>query len=106
MKTIDSEAIVSAIINVHNGNHILDPMVVGKIFNEIKKESIADPRFPAHEVQILELISIGKTNKEISLQLYLAEKTVRNYVSKLMKKVSVNNRTELALFWTKEKSQK
>jgi len=103
LKTIDSDMIINAITNVYKGRSILDPLVVEKIFNEVKKERVSDPRFPEQEIHILDLISVGKTNREISEQLNLAEKTVRNYVSKLMKKVNVNNRTELAVYWTKEK---
>lgn len=102
LKTIDSDILINAIISTHKGGSTLDSAVVGKIMNEIKREKITDPRFNEQEINILELISDGKSNKEISQQLNLAEKTVRNYVSKLMKKVAVDNRTGLAVFWTRK----
>jgi two-component system, NarL family, response regulator DevR len=52
------------------------------------------------EQQILELIASGATNREIAAELYLAEKTVRNYVSNLLAKLGMQRRTEAAVFYT------
>lgn len=106
LKNIDSKAIISAIRDTAKGIPILDPSVVGKVLNVVKREGGVENRFSAQERQILDLISEGKTNREISEQLYIAEKTVRNYVSKIMKKINVDNRTEAAIFWSKQKSLK
>jgi DNA-binding NarL/FixJ family response regulator len=55
-------------------------------------------RLTPRERQILELISAGKTNREIGAQLYLAEKTVKNYVSNLLAKLGMAHRSEAAAY--------
>lgn len=101
LKNIDSKSIISAISNTFHGKTILDPTIIDNVLNLIKKENDKDDLFSKQEKKILELVSIGKTNKEISKELFIAEKTVRNYVSKIMKKIGVNNRTEAAIYWAK-----
>ncbi|SCY93608.1 response regulator [Alkaliphilus peptidifermentans] len=107
LKNVESSRIIKAIIEVYNGAAYLDPSVTEGILKELKgkKEDISNLLTP-RDVEILELISVGKTNKEIGEILFIAEKTVRNYVSKIMQKIGVNNRTEAAIFWNKQKSLK
>ena len=54
------------------------------------------------EKEILELVAEGKSNKEISSELYLSEGTVRNYISSLLDKLSLRDRTQLAVFYYTE----
>ena len=72
--------------------------------NKDKNTDNDDILLTKQERNILELISEGKTNKEISIELYVAEKTVRNYVSTILKKINVDNRTEAAMYWIRQKS--
>ncbi|AOT69022.1 response regulator [Geosporobacter ferrireducens] len=106
LKNIDSKAIISAIENVAKGASILDPAMVGKVMNVVRTNSEFTEGLTVQEQKILDLIGLGKTNKEIAEELFIAEKTVRNYVSKIMKKIDVTNRTEAALYWSKQKSLK
>ena len=105
LKNIDSRTIIKAAHDVYSGRAVLDTaiteIVINKANNKITKKNLTQ-----QEEQILELVSIGKTNREIGEQLDLAEKTVRNYVSRLMKKIEVNNRTEAAMFWANQKVNK
>ncbi|MEL7648280.1 MAG: response regulator transcription factor [Sedimentibacter sp.] len=105
LKNIDSRGIISAIENVIKGSSILDNTMVGSLFNIVKKNQQLEELTP-QEKNILQMISLGKTNKEISKELFLAEKTVRNNVSRILKKINVTNRTEAALYYMKQMSLK
>lgn len=104
LKNIDSKAIISSIREVALGNSILEQTVLNKMINLYKNKDNIGGSLTMQEKAILELISEGKTNKEISQELYIGEKTVRNYVSQILKKINVSNRTEAALFWIRQKS--
>ncbi|MFZ5969098.1 MAG: response regulator [Bacillota bacterium] len=106
LKNIDSKAIISAIENVAKGISILDPSMVGRVMEVVRGSREVSEELTIQERNILDLIGLGKTNKEIAEELFIAEKTVRNYVSKIMKKINVTNRTEAAIFWSKQKSLK
>ncbi|MCC5910600.1 MAG: response regulator transcription factor [Clostridiaceae bacterium] len=103
LKNIDSKNIITAIRDVVMGKSILDPKIVGKVFNLVKNNETKDPGLTPQEKNILELISQGKTNKHIGKELFISEKTVRNYLSKAFRKINVSNRTEAAIYWSKHK---
>jgi DNA-binding NarL/FixJ family response regulator len=104
LKNIDSGAIILAINNVIKGEATLDKSVTNSVFNHIRDSSINhDSGLTDKEKAILELISYGKTNKEIATILFISEKTVRNYASAIMKKINVNNRTEASRYWIGQK---
>lgn len=106
LKNIEGQAITKAIIDVYNGMSIIDPNMSHKLMKIIQKGNEPEQHLTPQEKNILEHISRGRTNKEIADALFLSEKTVRNNVSKIMKKINVNNRTEAALFWSRQKSLK
>ncbi|MFT9493528.1 response regulator [Anaerosolibacter sp.] len=106
LKNIDSKAILTAIDNVANGESILDPAMIGKVMSAVRSNSEITEELTSQERNILDLIRLGKTNKEIGDELFIAEKTVRNYVSRIMRKINVTNRTEAAIYWSKQKSLK
>lgn len=104
LKNIDSSKIISAIQEVSVGNSVYDPSVVNKVMSIVRRNNELDNILSNQEKNILDLICQGKTNKDIAEKLFIAEKTVRNNVSKIMKKINVNNRTEAAIFWSRQKS--
>ncbi len=104
LKNIESKTIIKAIKDVIAGTSVLDASVVGKVMNVVKRSGDSIDSLTPQEVKILEYISQGKTNKEIGDALYIAEKTVRNNVSRIMKKINVTNRTEAAIYWSRQKS--
>jgi DNA-binding NarL/FixJ family response regulator len=106
LKNIEGKAIAKAIIDVYQGMSIIDPNISDKLMKIIQKGSDIEQPLAPQERNILELVSQGRTNREIGEELYLSEKTVRNNVSKIMKKINVNNRTEAAMFWSRQKSLK
>jgi DNA-binding NarL/FixJ family response regulator len=105
LKNIEGQAIAKAIIDVYKGISVIDPKLSHNLIKIIQKNDLEYPLSP-QERNIMELISQGKTNKDIAEALFLSEKTVRNNVSKIMKKINVNNRTEAAIFWNRQKSLK
>lgn len=109
LKNIESDELIKTIVSVFEGESVLDSLVTEAVFNSIKSEnvkptdnSILSPR----ERKILEMISTGKTNKEIGSSLFISDKTVRNYVSNIFKKLNVTNRTEAASYWIRNKKIK
>ncbi|MDW8802922.1 response regulator transcription factor [Clostridium sp. A1-XYC3] len=93
--------IVNAIRLVYNGEKYIDKSLVSILFSHIKiKEektlSVLD-NLSKREVEVLIEISKGLSNKEIGQQLYLSEKTVKNYATNLFKKINVNDRVQATI---------
>ncbi|SDY25073.1 response regulator [Tindallia californiensis] len=105
LKNVDGKAIVQAIHNVLHGLTVMDQKVQ-IIMSQSAKEDPFLSRLSEREQTILALVSQGKTNKEIGEKLFLAEKTVRNLITKIMKNIEVTNRTEAAGLWLKHMSRK
>lgn len=106
LKNIEGEELLDAIFRVHKGDCILDPSVTEVVFNNVKldnKNNRAVSALTPKEEEILELISLGKVNKEIASTLNISDKTVRNYVSNILKKLNLSNRTEAASYWIRNK---
>ncbi|RQD69687.1 MAG: DNA-binding response regulator [Tindallia sp. MSAO_Bac2] len=105
LKNVDGKAIVQAIHNVLHGLTVMDQKVQ-VIMSKASKEDPVISQLSEREQTVLALVSQGKTNKEIGEKLFLAEKTVRNIITKIMKKIEVTNRTEAAAFWLRHMSRK
>jgi len=104
LKNVDGRSIIQAIHNVLDSLMVMDPSVGNTMMTSTRDPLIA--QLIDREQMVLNLISQGKTNKEIGESLFLAEKTVRNLITKIMKKINVTNRTEAAAFWLKHKGGK
>ncbi len=103
LKQIGSEDLVKAIESVGRGEALLDPAVTQRVFQEVRRavkeeEASAFSHLSQQEKHVLLLVSEGKTNREIAKSLFLGEGTVRNYVSSILSKLSVNNRAEAAAY--------
>jgi len=110
LKNINSEELVSNIKKVYEGHSVLDTSVTESVFNSIavqnEKLNEEDNNLSSKETFILQMISLGKSNKEIAEALAISEKTVRNYISNIFKKLNVSNRTEAASYWIRRKNLK
>lgn len=95
------KGIIPAINAVHSGNLVFDSKIVSNIKKHPKKDISAD--LSVRESDILLLIAEGLNNKEISDKLFLSEGTVRNYISKMLEKLSLRDRTQLAIYYYKMK---
>jgi DNA-binding NarL/FixJ family response regulator len=103
LKQIGGDDLVSAIEAVGRGEALLDPSLTQRVFEEVRKaqreeEASAFAELTNQEMQVLQLVSEGKTNREIAEALYLGEGTVRNYVSNILGKLGVANRAEAAAY--------
>lgn len=106
LKKADSNDLVSSIERVAEGGMILDPAVARRVIDRVRNEPIpASPaRFAdlsARELQVLELLSAGKTNREIADTLGLSEGTTRNYISTIFSKLGVSRRAQAATAYMK-----
>jgi DNA-binding NarL/FixJ family response regulator len=103
LKQIGSEDLIKALESVGRGEALLDPAVTQRVFQEVRRavkeeEASAFSHLSQQEKHVLLLVSEGKTNREIAKSLFLGEGTVRNYVSSILSKLSVNNRAEAAAY--------
>nr|WP_042192640.1 response regulator transcription factor [Kibdelosporangium sp. MJ126-NF4]CEL19754.1 Regulatory protein, LuxR:Response regulator receiver [Kibdelosporangium sp. MJ126-NF4]CTQ96979.1 Regulatory protein, LuxR:Response regulator receiver [Kibdelosporangium sp. MJ126-NF4] len=108
LKQVSGNDLVGAIRTVATGGSLLDASVTATVLNRLRKgdEEPQDPRYATlspQERRILDLIAEGMTNRQIAAQLYLAEKTVKNYVSSLLHKLGFERRTEAAVYATRRR---
>lgn len=102
LKDADSNSLVKAIRNVNNGISYIHPTLANELLKEYKKK---DSHSNSHstvltkrEFDVISLIAKGYNNKEIAEELYISEKTVKNHVSNIFKKINVNDRTQAAIY--------
>ena len=104
LKQIKGSDLVDAVRRVAAGQSLLDPSVTARVLERLRTGPKEDPRLARltdQERKILDLIAEGLTNRQIGDRLFLAEKTVKNYVSNLLAKLGMERRTEAAVFATK-----
>jgi two-component system response regulator DevR len=109
LKQIKGTDLVDAVRRVSAGQSLLDPSVTARVLERLRTGPEEDPRFARlseQERKILDLIAEGLTNRQIGERLFLAEKTVKNYVSNLLSKLGMERRTEAAVFATKLASKR
>ena len=101
LKQVKGSDLVSAVRRVAAGGSLLDPALTRQVMDRLRGEKVEDERLArltGQERNILELIAAGKTNRQIADDLFLAEKTVKNYVSNLLSKMGFARRTEAAVY--------
>ncbi len=101
LKQVRGTELLAAIRRVAAGEHLLDPAVTGRVMRRLSNPSSEDQRLSsltAREREVLDLIGQGLTNRQIGEKMFLAEKTVKNYVSGLLAKMGMERRTEAAVF--------
>jgi len=101
LKQIRGTDLVGAVRTVASGQSLLDPQAASKVMRRMRDQTArADPlaALTGQERRILELIGEGLTNRQIGERMYLAEKTVKNYVSALFAKLGMERRTQAAAY--------
>jgi len=101
LKQVKGSDLVSAVRRVAAGGSLLDPALTRQVMDRLRGEKVEDERLArltGQERNILQLIADGKTNRQIADELFLAEKTVKNYVSNLLSKMGFARRTEAAVY--------
>jgi DNA-binding NarL/FixJ family response regulator len=104
LKQIRGTDLVDAVRRVAGGQSLLDPAVTQRVLERIRN-GVEQPRelksLTEQERRILEHIAEGLTNREIASKMFLAEKTVKNYVSSLLAKLGLERRTQAAVLATR-----
>ncbi len=101
LKEIRGTSLIDAVRQVAAGKSLLDPAVTGRLLTRLREGAPQDERLSSltdREREILGLIADGMTNKQIGETLFLAEKTVKNYVSGLLAKLGMQRRTQAAVY--------
>ena len=101
LKQIRGTDLVGAVRTVASGGSLLDPEAASKVMRRMRDAATrADPLagLTEQERRILELIGEGLTNRQIGERMFLAEKTVKNYVSALFAKLGMERRTQAAAY--------
>ncbi|NLW21680.1 MAG: response regulator transcription factor [Tissierellia bacterium] len=96
------KGIIPAINAVYSGNLVFDSKIVSNIKKYSKREDM-DIGLSHRELDILLLVAEGLNNREIAERLFLSEGTVRNYISNMLNKLSLRDRTQLAIYYYKKK---
>jgi len=105
LKDVDPKTLIESIRKVYAGEPILSPSVTGKLIGQLKKEAAAKDAFglSERELEILKYVAKGASNREIGTALFISEKTVKNHLSSIFRKLDVEDRTQAALKAVKAK---
>ncbi|MGW0081092.1 response regulator [Streptomyces sp. NPDC003393] len=111
LKQIQGSDLVSAVRTVARGQSLLDPSATTKLMARLRgdrqqqEEPDVLPGLTEREREILDLIGEGLTNRQIGRRLYLAEKTVKNHISRLLAKLGVERRVQAAVIATQARDR-
>jgi two-component system, NarL family, response regulator DevR len=100
LKEVRTSGLVDAIRQAALGRSLIDPAVIAQVMTRVREGSPTDNRLAAltqREREVLDLIAEGLTNRQIGERMFLAEKTVKNYVSSLLGKLGMERRTQAAV---------
>ncbi len=107
LKQTRGQAVIDAITAVARGDSLLDPEVTGKVLERVRRgREDEDPAFASltdQERKVLGQLAEGKTNRDIGATLFLSEKTVKNYVSRILDKLGLARRAEAAAYMAKRR---
>jgi DNA-binding NarL/FixJ family response regulator len=101
LKQIRGNELLAAVHRVAQGQSLIDPKLTQRVVHRIREQPQDDPALASltdQERRILLLIAEGLTNRQIAERMFLAEKTVKNYVSSLLAKLGMERRTQAAVF--------
>jgi len=108
LKQTRTTTLVDAIERATRGESLLDPSVTQRVLDRVRNAGTRRDDELAllseQEEKILDLISEGKTNKEIAQEIFLSDKTVKNYVSSILGKLNIRRRSEAAAFIARRRS--
>ena len=106
LKQTRGQAVADAVTVVAAGGSLLDPDVTGKVLARLRESRAEDPALASlteQERKVMAGLAEGKTNREIGETLFLSEKTVKNYVSRILDKLGLSRRAEAAAYMAKHK---
>jgi DNA-binding NarL/FixJ family response regulator len=106
LKQIRARDLIDDVKKVAGGGSLMDPRAVARVVERIAnppKASVALSLLSPQERRLLDFIAKGLTNRQIAEAMFLSEKTIKNYMTGLLTKLDMNNRTEAAIFATRLK---
>jgi len=115
LKDIEPGMLVQAIRTVHDGESFIYPSLAKKLFGEINRQHVRnleagkvsgrtkDERLSYRELEVLEMVCKGMSNHEVAKILFLSEKTVKNHLTNIFRKIGVTDRTQAVLYAIKNK---
>lgn len=112
LKQIRARDLVAALETVGHGDSLLDPAVTEKVLERIRRIATGSSehdelsQLTAQERKILLLVAEGKTNKEIASEIFLSDKTVKNYVSSILAKLNLERRAQAAAFVARQRIER
>ena len=101
LKQIRGSDLIDSVRRVAAGQSLLDPAVTARVLDRVRRGPNIDPALAPltdQERRVLSLVGAGMTNRQIAQSMFLAEKTVKNYVSSMLAKLGLQRRTQAALF--------
>jgi DNA-binding NarL/FixJ family response regulator len=106
LKQVRGRDLVAALEAVGRGESLLDPAVTGRVLERVRRIATGEQsdelsQLTGQEQKILLLVAEGKTNKEIAAEIFLSDKTVKNYVSSILAKLHLERRAQAAAFMAK-----
>ncbi|MEW6623545.1 MAG: response regulator transcription factor [Bacillota bacterium] len=109
LKDVDPEKLVDAVKNVQKGQSFIHPQIAAKILDQFttlsNKQVISHRRvneLTDREIEVVQLMSRGLSNKEISSALFISEKTVKNHITNILRKLDMRDRVQVAIWAIKE----
>jgi len=104
LKDVSPDKLLETIFGVTRGESFLSPRMAAKVFQEFNRlaggpETVLTNR----ELEILQLLARGESNKRIAQKLFISEKTVKNHLTNIFQKLNVNDRTQAVLYAIKNK---
>ncbi|MEO8229673.1 MAG: response regulator transcription factor [Chloroflexota bacterium] len=111
LKQIRARDLVTALEAVGRGESLLDPAVTERVLERVRRMAAGEVDdelsvLTPQERKILMLVAEGKTNKEIAADVFLSDKTVKNYVSSILSKLNLERRAQAAAFVAKQRSDR
>jgi len=104
LKEITGRDLVGAVHQVAQGNSLIDPALTARVLERVRNGPSTAPELADltdQELKLLGLIAEGLTNRQIGERMFLAEKTVKNYVSSILSKLGLERRTQAAVLASK-----
>jgi two-component system response regulator DevR len=107
LKQVRGSDLVGAIRQVSEGRSLLDPEVTSRVLARLRGDAANEPieDLTPQERKILNLVAEGLTNRQIGEKVFLAEKTVKNYVSNILMKLGLSRRAEAAAYMARRRTQ-
>ncbi len=104
LKEIAGQDLIGAVRQVAAGNSLIDPTLTARVLERVRNGPSTAPELAGlteQELKLLGLIAEGLTNRQIGERMFLAEKTVKNYVSSILSKLGLERRTQAAVLASK-----